>query len=207
MVTNSVTNTSLKKQKKQYLLLMFLILGGMILGIIYAFFLKEGDQALVKGTLDTFFMEIKDGNLHYQSGLITSVSSNFIYTFLIWVLGISVIGIIFVLFLLLARGFIVGFAIGSIITRYGFKGLLGAFCYIFPHHLLNILFSVLLSFYAIKFSIKLINYLFFKKDINFKIAMKKYGEILLICLGGFFFSSLLEVFVSPFLIKFFTKII
>ena len=195
------------KQKKQYILLIGLVLLGIILGIIYACLLKESDQSLVNTTLEGFFEQIKGGNLNYKVGFINSLSSNLIYALLVWVLGISIIGIIFVLFFLLARGFIVGFSIGSIITHYGFKGIVGAFCYIFPHHILTLAFSILLSFYAIKFSVKLINYLFFKKDINFKGAMKKYATILIICLIGFVISSLLEIFVSPFLIKLFVKMI
>ena len=89
----------------------------------------------------------------------------------------------------------------------GLKGVLGAITYVFPHQLLFLLLSLVLTFYAFSFSIKLFSALFLKRNINWKEAMHKYLKILLLSIVIALITSLFEVFISPFLIQFFTQMI
>lgn len=198
---------SLIKQKKRYLFLIILTIVGIIAGIIFTTILKEIDKKLVTEQLSSFFNEIKTGNIHYTKGFINSISSNILYCVGIWLLGISLIGFPIILFLHFMKGFTVGFIIGSIFANYHLLGIIGIVTYLFPHHILNLLLSIFLTFYAMSFGIKLFSYLFLKKEINFKEAMRKYLQILMISLTGFLISSLFEIYLSPFLIKLFTNII
>lgn len=196
---------SILKQKKRYILLIVLTIIGIICGILFTTILSKIDQNLVKEQLTHFFHQIETGNINYTSGIMNSVISNLLYCIGIWLLGISIIGLPVILFLLFMKGFITGFSIGSIVSLYQWKGLFGAFTYIFPHHLFALLISILLSFYAISFSIKLFSSLFLKKEINFKEAMRKYIKILMISIVGFLICSVFEIYVSPFFIKLFTN--
>lgn len=198
---------SLLNQKKRYLFLLILTIVGIIAGIIFTTILSEIDKNLVKEQLASFFNQIKTGNIHYTKGLINSITSNILYCVGIWLLGISLIGLPIILFLHFMKGFTVGFIIGSIIANYHLLGLIGIVTYLFPHHILNLLLSIFLTFYAISFGTKLFSYLFLKKEINFKGAMRKYLQILIISLTGFLLSSLFEIYLSPFLIKVFTNLI
>lgn len=194
----------IENQKKMYLFLTILLTSGILLGIIFAFVINDVDKILVKNQLDLFFGLIKDGPINYKDGLINSLLTNLLYLLGVWFLGISIIGLIFIIILLFMKGFIVGFSIGSILLNYKFKGLLGIITYLFPHQILNLIVSILLSFYAICFSIKLFNYLFLQRNINFKKTMNKYVKILILCLGSFIIISLIETFISPLIIKIFT---
>lgn len=198
----------LDKQKKLYIILISLVVIGILSGIMFRFFISTGDKTLVDDKLDIFFNTIKNGEkLNYLSSLINSISSNLLYTISIWLLGISIIGLPLIIFSLLSKSFIIGFSIVSIIAKYKFIGLLGSFTYIFPHMIISIILSLLLTFYAVCFSIKLFKCLFLRKDIDFKKTMNKYIRVLLFCLVAFLVNSLVEVFISPFIIKLFTYFI
>lgn len=199
---NSIVN-----QKKRYVLLIVLTIIGIITGIIFTTILSKIDQNLVNNQLTNFFEQMKSGKINYTNGIINSITSNLLYCFGVWLLGISIIGLPVIIFLLFMKGFITGFSIGSIISLYHWKGIVGAITYIFPHHILSLLLSIVLSFYAISFSSKLFSSLFLKKEINFKEVMHRYLKVLLICSIGFLICSIFEIYVSPFLIRLFTYII
>jgi len=199
---------SIMSQRKLYLFLIGLIIVGLISGILFLFAINDTDKSLVLDNLTSFFTGIKDGQgINYGDSLINSLLTNIIYILLIWLLGISIIGLPIILIIVAIKTFIIGFSISSIISIYGFKGVIGAICYTVPHQLVYIFLLLLLSFYSVSFCIKLFKYLFLKQSINFKLAMQRYLKILIISIGIGILSSLLEVFVSTYLIKLFTLLI
>lgn len=199
---------SIIKQKKVYIFLIGLIIIGIISGICFWHMINSNDKSLVIKELTNFFTNIKnDVSINYGVSLINSILTNFSYVIIIWLLGISIIGLPIILVILGVKSFIVGFSISSIISIYGFKGILGALAYIFPHQICFLLLLILLGFYSISFCIKLFKYLFLKQLINFKIAMRKYLKILILSLIVSLFISLFETFISTYFIKLFTTII
>lgn len=196
------------KQKKLYYFLIGLIIVGMLSGILFWFIISNEDKLLVTTDLTNFFNCIKDGNnINYGASLLNSCITNLLYVILIWLLGISIIGLPIILIMLSIKSFIVGFSISSIIAIYGLKGAIGALVYVFPHQITFLLLLILLGFYATSFCIKLFKYLFLKQIINFKDAMRKYLKILIISSIAAVLISLFETFISTYLIKLFTTII
>ncbi len=206
-ITDYTKKDAFIKQKKTYIFLIAIITIGIILGISYIFLIKDNDLKIIKDEVTSFFNLIKSNKIDYNSGIINSLSTNILYCTGIWLLGISIIGIPIVLILLLFKSFVLGFSISSIINIYGFKGILGAITYIFPHQLLFLLILLLISFYSINFSIKLFRCLFLKKNIDFKSIMKKYIKIYIISIIGAILVSIIEIYLSPYIIKLFTYII
>lgn len=206
-IANITKKDNILKQKKIYIILISLIILGIILGISYIFFINDNDLKLVKTEIKSFFNLIKTNKIDYESGIINSLSTNILYCTGIWLLGISIIGIPIVIILLIFKSFIMGFSISSIINIYGFKGILGALTYIFPHQLLFLLIMLLISFYSINFSIKLFKYLFLHKNIDLKNIMKRYIKIYIISIIGAILISLIEIYLSPYIIKLFTYLI
>ena len=196
-----VTN-KLEEQKKIYIFLIIVISIGIILGIIYAIILNKADHLLVTNSLDNFFTSIKNNEIDYKNALINSLIGNISFITFIFLLGISIIGIPLIIFLLTSSAFIFGFSLSSIIYTYHFNGILKAITYLFPHHLITLLMSLFLSFYAVYFSIKLFKYLFKGIDIDLRKSMKRYLQVYITVLLVFIFSSFIEVFLSPTLIKF-----
>ena len=181
-------------QKILYLVLGIVILIGIGTGLFYQFFIGKEMKTEIINQMNHFFTTIKDGSLNFSNTFTNSVSSNGISLLLIWVLGISIIGIPFILIHLFFKAFILSFSFISIIANYHFKGLFLGITYIFPHQVLNLVIWLLLSFYAIGFSIKLIKVLIFKKNINLKEHFKKYTKILFICSLMLILSSLFETY-------------
>lgn len=194
---------NLYKQKKRYLFLISIVLIGIVLGMIYFMYLSKSNKALVFDHLNDFFLTIKQNEIDYNSSLFNGLCSNLCMCLLIWILGISIVGIPFILAFLFYKAFVIGLSICSIISCYGFKGILGAILYVFPHKFLFLIVDVLLVFYAISFSIKLIKYLFFKVNINFKDVFRKYVKILIITMIANFVFSIYECYIVTFILRLF----
>lgn len=194
----------LVNQKRLYLVLLVILGIGILLGLLYPFFLSLDNQDLLNTSITSFFNNVMNQKLDYATGLQNSLVSNFSFLIGIWLLGISVIGLPIIALLLLLKGFVFGFSISAIISVYHWKGILGAITYVFPSNILFLITTLLLVFYAISFSLKLFRYLFLKENLNFKQIMNKYLKILGICLVSYLIVSLLDVYFQPFFMKLFT---
>ncbi|MBQ7136770.1 MAG: stage II sporulation protein M [Bacilli bacterium] len=202
------TSNSIIKQKKVYVFLISLITIALVSGIFFWFMLSNDDKILITSELTNFFNCIKKGtSINYWGSLLNSIITNLLYIILIWLLGISIIGLPIILIMIAIKSFIIGFSISSIIAVYGFKGILGSIVYIFPHQIGFLLLLLLLGFYSISFCIKLFKYLFLKQIINFKVVMRRYLKILILSVLIAVMLSLFETLISTYLIKLFTTII
>lgn len=190
-------------QKKKYLFLSVIMLVGIISGILFIFFVSKEDKLQIKEQLELFLINIKNKNLNNVTSLINSLLSNGLYLVSFWILGISIIGIPIIVFLLFLKSFIFGFSIVSIIYNYGFNGIMLAIMYQIPHNLVYLVLLLLLSFYAINFSIKLFRLLFLKENISLGIYFKRYNKILLVCILCSIVCSIFEIFVTPVLMNLF----
>ena len=196
------------KAKKKYIFLLTISIVGIIVGIIFSNILSSTDEKLVYDKLTNYFLNIKNGvSIDYLDTFLNSVKNNVVTLLIVWILGLSIIGLFFNVFILFFKNFILGFSIGSIINIYLYKGILLSIVYVFPHEIFNIVILLLLIYYANNCSLNLFRLLFLKKEVKFNEIMKRYFKILGICLGGFFISSIVETFFSPFLINFFTFLI
>ncbi len=198
---------NLYKQKRRYLFLLLISLIGMFIGIIYFFYLSKANKEIVFEQLRNVFKMIEENTIDYNSSLFNGICSNLITCFLVWVLGVSIVGIPFILLFLFYKAFVIGLSISSIISCYGIKGIFGAILYIFPHKILFLVVDILLVFYAVGFSVKLIKYLFFKININFKDVFHKYLKILGISCFSLIFLSIYECYIATFILKLFTFLI
>lgn len=196
------------KEKKKYIFLISIAVIGIIIGIIFSNIISDNDKILVENKLTTFFINIKNNkDINYLSNFLNSFLNNTTTLIIIWILGLSIIGLVLNNFILFFKTFIIGFGIGSIINIYLYKGIVGALLYIFPHMLINVFVFIVLIYYANNFSIKLFKSLFLKKEFKFNEIMKKYSKMLLYGFSLLIISSLLETFLSPIIIKLFTFMI
>lgn len=195
-------------KQKLYRIIITLMIFGIISGILFIFFISKESKTKALVSIKNFFdlMNTSTG-INYGKSLLNTLVNNIGYVLLIWLLGISIIGLPITIILAFMKSFIVGFSISSIISCYKAKGILGAFLYVFPHQIIILFIYLLLSFYSISFSIKLFKSLFLKQTINFRVVMQKYIKILLISLIGIIIVSLYEVFISTYFIKLFTMLL
>lgn len=175
-----------------------------IIGFIFYFLISSKDKGSVNQVVMNNF-QIKD-NYNYLKLLMKSVFQNIYNISLIWILGLSIIGIIAVIFIYFCEMFSIGFTMASIISTYKAKGILGIFVYLIPSKIFYIIVLFLLSYFSIRISYKIIKLLFSNEEIKIKKDMKKYFKVLLFSMIAMVSISMLEVFVDPFFIKLFTKI-
>lgn len=189
------------KNKKIILFLLGIAIIGFITGTIYTIILTDADKGLVKNYITTFISEIDNNKLNYLKSFKNAFLSNIILTITIWILGISVIGIPINLFIYFSKIFTLGFSISAFILKYKSKGCLIALMYIFPHHILNIIIYTILLIFSIKFSKKIINAMKSKKPVAFQKSFAKYTVIFGIGIILITLTTLIEIFLTPLLIK------
>ena len=179
---------------------------GIITGSIFIMVINTNDKSLVVEHITKFFSNVNSSNYSYLDSLKNMLSLNYFYVIVIWVLGLSILGILVNIFLTYLKGFIIGFTTSSLIITYGFKSILAVILYIIPHTLINSLVIIILTIYSITFSRYLLIQIFQKKDMKTKNFMKKYLIILLISVALTLVSSISEVYLFPFLLKLIIKL-
>ncbi len=196
------------KVKKRFLFLTIIILIGFITGIIFSNILNTNDEKLVYIKLTDYFNNLKnDLPINYWNNFFMIVKNNYFYLIIIWILGLSIIGLLLNNFILFFKSFILGFSVGSIINIYLYRGIILAIVYVFPTLIINIIIYLIMVYYANNISLKLFDILFLKKDIKFNILIKKYCKLLGIFLLIMLFTSILETLLNPFLMKLFLFLI
>lgn len=179
---------------------------GIITGSIFIMVINTNDKSLVVEHITKFFSNVNSSDYSYLDSLKNMLSLNYFYVIVIWVLGLSILGILVNIFLTYLKGFIIGFTTSSLIITYGFKSILAVILYIIPHTLINSLVIIILTIYSITFSRYLLIQIFQKKDMKTKDFMKKYLIILLIAVALTLVSSISEVYLFPFLLKLIIKL-
>ncbi|MBE6153308.1 MAG: stage II sporulation protein M [Firmicutes bacterium] len=200
-------NAEFKKNKKLYVFISILLVIGFLAGTLFITILSSQDKKLIEETISNFFLQIKNNNIDLIYTFRTSLTTNLVYVLLMFFLGISIIGIPIIVFLIFIKSFVLGFSIVSIIFKYKLGGTLLSLGYIFPHQILNLIIISFIGLYALKVSITLIKLIFSKKQVNFKLIIKKYFVVLILCVILSLISSTLETFLCTNIIKLFSFLI
>ncbi len=190
-----------KLDKKILLFLLILLIIGITVGSIFVTILNQSDKSLVSEHLNDFLNNVEENKLDFSLALKNNLINNVLYVLIIWLLGISVIGLPIIIFMFFSKTFILGFSLGAIISTFKTKGILFGLIYTFPGQVISLLFLILLVMYSMSFSFKMIYLIFKKKTLDFKIVMNKYFKILFIVLIIIILMSLYDTYLMPRLIK------
>lgn len=188
--------------KKINLFVFFIIMLGIISGSIFLIALNKTDKELVINQITTFITNINNNNINNFNAFKNAFISNIIFISSIWILGMSIIGIIINIFTIYLKGFVIGFTLSSFFLVYKYRGLLISTIYLIPSSIINIIIILIIGVY----SIILTNYLWkviFLRDHsnNIRKFLKKYTIIFLISIIFIAISSLCESYLVPALIK------
>ena len=184
------------RQNKLVTLLIIIMIISIILGILFPAIITKEDKSLIIDSVKTFISGIKQNNINYLSGILQSISNNSLVTILVWILGISIIGIPLILLIIFFKGFLVGFSFTSMLITYGISGIIKAIIYTLPN-IGNLLATFLLGYYAITFSIMIFKNIFKKENRNWQPIVKRYIKIGLFFLIFSILISLVECFLIP----------
>lgn len=195
-----LSNIILPSKKINYFVITILLFG-VISGSIFLIVLNDTDKSNAILQIETFISNIDGNKIDNGLALKNSLIINYIFVGLIWGLGLSIIGVIFNIFLTYIKGFIIGFSISSIFLTYKYKGILMGLLYIFPHQIINIIVVCILTIYSIMFSHNLLTIIVSKNVKKNRLMLKKYVIILVFSVIASFISSILEIYMFPNLLK------
>lgn len=202
-------NETVKKEKNILIFNTIIFLVGVVLGSLFINFITNDDKKLLIEQVSTFFSNIKKltSDIFGFESFLSILFNNLLVLSIIFVLGISMIGIPIVIFILFFKGFMLGTTISTIILKYSFKGIVGAILYIFPVCILTICVYLFMCFYAIYVSKKFLRAFLKKDSLNFKQFLGKYLLSFIVSIMLILLLSLLDAYLTPLLLKLFTYLI
>ena len=156
------------KKKKLFSTLIITGIIGIIIGGLFLLFLNDASLEIMKNSINTYFSNIKNNSVDYSNNFIVGLINSFSIGIIIWLLGISMVGLILIIFMFGIKCFMMSISFFSIIHLYGLNGILLSIIYIIPY-LINIIILFILSYYAISFSILIFK--LFKNYFIFKIIL------------------------------------
>ena len=184
-----------------FMILIFVI--GVVVGALAVKTLPDEQKTELISYLRIFFTGLTQGteNTMFGSHVLSSVMFNNTKTIvLMWILGFTIVGIPFVLFILFTRGFIIGFTVGFLVNEYVMSGLLFALASVLPHNFFAIPAILVTSVSATKFSLMLVRHRT-QGTINLWYEAAGYSLLCALMLGVMLFAALLEVYISPVFMK------
>ena len=187
--------TKLKQNKLLFTLTIIMTIST-ILGILFPAIISKDNKLLITTSIKKFMTAIDNNNIDYLTAFLSSITNNSLITIILWILGLSLIGVPIILLILFFKGFITGFSLSSILITYGIKGLMKAFIYTLPN-IINLLGTFLLSYYAISFSTLIYKSIFKKENRSWHPFIKRYTKIGIFFLGFAVFISIIESYLIP----------
>lgn len=198
----------LKKNKNIVVFEIIIFTLGLTLGSFFITFINKNDKNILLRQISEYFLNIKSlsKNVFGLSAFKDILFNNLFQVLIIFFLGISMIGVIVIIFILFFKGFTLGVTLSSIILKYKLKGVLYLLFYIFPSNIISIITYIFICYYGISAAIKIIKVSIKKGDLKFKVFFGKYTLSFLISIFVIILSSFLEGYLTPLLLKFLTGI-
>ncbi|WP_077299590.1 stage II sporulation protein M [Virgibacillus pantothenticus] len=187
-----------KEHATIYLFMVILFLTGIIFGAILVNSMNFVQKQDLFFYLERFFKQVTDNE---QAAYIEIFKNSFFYhikyLLLLFVLGLSVIGLPLVWILIFLKGLVVGFSVGFMVNQLGMNGLLLASLSIAPQNFLIIPVYIIAGSLAMIFSLTLLSKLFTNRIAQ--PVFQPFGRYVLLFSLLILFASiaaLLETFVS-----------
>jgi hypothetical protein len=187
----------MKKWIKNNKVLFILLLLSVLLFILGFCFHAVQDEESKKTISNNVIKELMN-----PSDLKSILLTNSLLFLTIWLLGISIVGVIIIVIIYSFKVFIFSFELCSYLITLKMNNILGIILLYIP--IVILLFLLFLqTFYSIHYSISLFRYLFLKKKCNILLITKRYLKLLLPILSINLICSLLEyyLYLRHFLIK------
>lgn len=147
----------IEEQMSLFVFVTVLFVVGVVFGSIIVNTMSPEQKEGLLGYLGHFFRglegeSIAESNLALQH----SIGNHFKTIGLIWLLGLSIIGLPLILILVFLKGLVIGFTVGFLVNQLSWKGLWFAFVSIIPHNLLVVPVLIFAAVSGIHFSLLLV---------------------------------------------------
>lgn len=131
---------------------------GILFGAIVVGALSEDQATSLSNALHSFFKALDLDATGTSASEITwhSVASFLKTTGLMWILGLSIIGLPVIVILIFMKGFVIGFTVGVIVSQFHAKGVLFALAAILPQNLIYVPALIICGVAGVSFSLGLV---------------------------------------------------
>jgi stage II sporulation protein M len=147
----------MKEQTPLYIFVAVLFLVGVVFGALIVSALTLDQQQELGDYLGNFFVTVDQQGLPAAPDSYWNIAMlNLKWVGLIWILGLSVIGLPGILILDFLKGVLIGFTVGCLVSQYSWHGMLFALVSVAPHNLVLIPVLLVCSAAAIAFSLLMI---------------------------------------------------
>ncbi|WP_198507822.1 stage II sporulation protein M [Bacillus sp. FJAT-45037] len=193
----------LQENRSIYLFISVLFLIGIIFGAIVVNSLNLTQKNDLYMYLGQFFGQVSDGNVAQSSDIFSQSFAHYAKYFgLMWLLGLSVIGLPVILVLLFLKGVVVGFTVGFLVNQMGMPGFFLSFVAVMPQNFILVPAFVIVGTASVSFCLKMIRHQFLKKtNTPFFPIFVRYSALILCVGGSLALASAIEAYVSPVLMK------
>ena len=202
-----VLKKAVQRQIKNNLGLYFLVLVFFASGIAAGAFTVDALSSVQKEELvnyfQSFFTVLDEEPVQSAAVFKQSLVNNAQFIILIWLLGITVIGIPLILLIIGMKGFIIGFSVSFLVEGMGLRGLLFALAAILPQNLFIVPGIIAAGVLGTSFSIKMLRRKKTKPRKSFISELTEYSINIFLALLILFIGSLIEGYLTPVFIKLF----
>lgn len=192
-----------REHQSLYLFAIVLFTMGIIFGAIIVNSLALPQKQELFGFLQYFFTNINqkgitEPNLHFQQAF-----GHYLKTVgIMWMLGLSIIGLPMILLLLFIKGIVIGFTVGFLVNQLQWQGLTFSLMGVLPQNMLVVPALIIVGVSGISFSIRLIKTrLINKRDVIFPYFMS-YTVLVIAMLVVLTVAAIFETLVSPVLMQY-----
>ena len=186
-----------------YTFIAVLFLMGIVFGAVIVNSLSLTQKEELAIYLGRFFGQVSEGQFATSSEMFDQSFTHYVkYIGLMWLLGLTIIGLPIILIMLFLKGIVVGFTVGFLVNQMSWKGFLLAFVSVFPQNILAVPAMIVVGAASLTFSLRLMRQLLMKRRTEVILPPFIRFTVLVICsLGVLCVAAWFEAYLSPGLIK------
>ncbi|MBU8907861.1 stage II sporulation protein M [Desertibacillus haloalkaliphilus] len=193
----------LEDNRSIYIFTTVLFLMGIIFGAVVVNSLGLTQKHDLYMYLSQFFGQVSEGQFANSAAMFSQSFAHYAkYVGLMWILGLSIVGLPIILILLFLKGVAMGFTVGFLVNQMGMSGFALSFVSVMPQNFILVPAFIIVGTTAVAFSLKMIRNQFIKKN-NEPIFPQFLNYSLVILVIGALLSaaSAFEAYVTPGLMR------
>ncbi|WP_199623006.1 stage II sporulation protein M [Paenibacillus alkalitolerans] len=191
-----------KEQLPLYMFVCVLFIMGVVFGALLVNALTLEQKQEVSQYLSTFLQSQTEEAVRAKPvSPLESFGVHFKWVFLIWLLGLSVVGMPIILILDFLKGVLIGFTVGYLAGQWSWKGMLFALASVAPQNLIVVPVIIICSVTAITFSFLLVRNRLLQRTGPVGRPFAAFSLTSLTLCGLLFGAALFECYVSPILLQ------
>ena len=195
---NQLGNQLRKKEPLRIAIILFLL--SLLIGGVFAKVSQNLLSVGIAGISSRYFNTIKNMDIQYWDLFRYIFFSCMKSFFLIWVISLTILGLPYLAWLIISKGFQFGYLFTVLTMNYGWKGVFLSISYLLPHGLIYIPVALMCLLYCYQLTMEM-NHGQVTPSLHNITLLKKYMKLIIMLLGGLVIGAVLETFLGSVLVQ------